>query len=74
MKDSVERISGNAFKIMLTPETAEERQAAIENIEPYYQHAIQRHFGEHIKPASLTLDKHDSFQVTLELLTEAGSI
>lgn len=74
MKDSIERISGNAFKIILEPESVEEKQVGPDKIGQYYHQALHKHLGEHIKPASITPDTKNSYCATVELMTESGPV
>lgn len=74
MKDSIERISGNAFTIILTPESADEKQADAGLLSQYYQDVIQKHLGNQVKPASITPQANNPFSAIVELTAESGSI
>lgn len=79
MKTAVNRISGNAFTIMLTPESTKEKELLEKNqdapqIEQYIHQAIEGHFGRKIKPASITPNDNYPHSVTVEMMAESGSV
>jgi hypothetical protein len=73
MRDSIERIAGNAFTISLIPESLEEKQADAVTMSQYYYNVIQKHLGDGIQPASITPQANNPFCATVELMTESGS-
>lgn len=78
MNYSVDQISGNSYRVILIPETSEERELLEKenntDVSKHYNYAVKQKFHNDVRITSLTPQNDFPYSAIIELFSKSGSV